>query len=133
MILINLGLKAVRPEFTKFYFWITVIPFLILFVIFVFLSHAVFIEEKNIRKVIRRSFKIMFTDIKQYSGFLLGDAALAIILIIILIILWLLGLLFGGKAEFILRNIISGMVLIVVIYAIIVFNRMMFYLGILKK
>ena len=109
------------------------IPFLILFLIFVFLSHAVFIEEKNLRKVIRASFKIMFTDIKRYYGFLLGDAVLGVILIIILIILWLLGMLLGGRIEFILKNIVSGMILVLFIYIIIVLNRIMFYLGILKK
>ncbi|MCK4669878.1 MAG: hypothetical protein KAT43_01650 [Nanoarchaeota archaeon] len=133
VIIINLGLQTVRPEFMKTYILAILVPFLFLFMIYTFLNHAVFIETKNVKKVIRTSFKIMFTEIKKYYGFLFGNAVLLGILLIILAVLWLIGMIFHGRTEFIMRNILSGMALILFIYIALIFNRIMFYLAILKK
>ncbi|MBW3011219.1 hypothetical protein KY326_03305 [Candidatus Woesearchaeota archaeon] len=133
MIAINLGLKAVRAEFLKIYTAVTLIPFLILFLIFIFIAHAAFIEEKIIRKVIRKSFQIMFADPKRYFGFILGDAVILIILAVLLLIFWLVGIILGGSAEQIFRYLLSGIFIVIFVYVLLILNRIMFYLAVIKK
>lgn len=129
MIIVNLGAKAMRPEYLRFYFWAVMIPALILFLIYVFISHALFIENKKIKEVILDSFRVMFAQPETYLGFLAGDLVLGGLLGIILLGIWIIGIVLAG-AESMIMDFVSGILILLFLYSALIVNRIMFYLAV---
>jgi hypothetical protein len=128
---INYLILGIKDSYQRsFSFWIIVI-FLFMFYIFLNLSHSIFIEEKKVKKVIRLSFRIMFGRIKSYAGFLIHTIGLVVLFFILILVLWLIfsRLLQMQMIYAILFNIVSA----IIIYAIVLTNRIYFYLAVEKE
>ena len=126
-IIIRLILYSIfNPTFFKWVAVIFYVIYIILVYVFINLSHAVFIREKSLKKILKKSLSLTFKGIKKYYGTLLWVLVLAAAYLLFFSIVGNIAKAANIKQE--LYNVIYTTISFILLYFVVFINRIYFYL-----
>ena len=133
MMLLNFILASIQQSYAPFVFIILAVPYVLFLYVIINTSHSLFYEGDSIKNTIKKGFRMAFTKIKSYRETIL-------IIVLFALALWLLFFGSGYSIQFIASknyNLylntyayfkqVSIIVFDIVVYLVILINRISFY------